>query len=63
MIPEDTDTRRCQHCYADIAPDPAVAGRWVTVSGQVGMTKIDSPSCMYPAALLHKPLPLIELSR
>lgn len=54
-----TDTRRCQHCYADIELTK-VADRWVAVTNG---NKAQSPSCHYPDALFHKPMPKIEVSR
>lgn len=60
MTDEYEDIRRCWHCYADIAPDRAVAGRWVSVSAG---NKTKSSSCMYPAALFHTPLPVIEVKQ
>jgi hypothetical protein len=60
MTDELEDVRRCWHCYADIVPDHTVAGRWIAVTAG---NKAKSPSCMYPAALFHIPLPLIEISQ
>lgn len=56
----DQDIRRCQHCYADIAPDLSVAGRWVNVTHG---NKAGSVSCQYPAAIFHAPLPRVGADR